>query len=172
MPSPTTLVAGLLLVLLLPPAALSGRIGTGQVNGTVTDPQGAFVPGAAVKLANRDANLATRLSANSRGEEGMPLGNGRRGSLAWTSPTALKFQINRVDVTGPERVKKSGDIPGWLHGNNRWELASVSLGTGQCVPCGHTSLSPHTPACPRTHQPVPARTSQACPQEFLTSSQP
>ena len=28
----------------------------------------------------------------------MPLGNGRMGSLVWTTPAALKFQINRVDV--------------------------------------------------------------------------
>lgn len=33
-----------------------------------------------------------------RSEAGMPVGNGRMGSLVWTSPTALKFQINRVDV--------------------------------------------------------------------------
>ena len=35
-----------------------------------------------------------------RSEEGMPLGNGRMGSLVWTVPTALKLQINRVDVFG------------------------------------------------------------------------
>jgi hypothetical protein len=35
-----------------------------------------------------------------RSEEGMPVGNGRMGSLVWTSPSALKFQINRVDVFG------------------------------------------------------------------------
>jgi len=34
----------------------------------------------------------------SRSEEGLPVGNGRMGSLVWTSPSALKFQINRVDV--------------------------------------------------------------------------
>ncbi|MDP2896007.1 MAG: hypothetical protein Q8Q12_05535 [bacterium] len=33
-----------------------------------------------------------------RSEEGMPVGNGRMGSLVWTAPTALRFQINRVDV--------------------------------------------------------------------------
>ncbi len=33
-----------------------------------------------------------------RSEEGMPIGNGRMGSMVWTSPTQLKFQINRVDV--------------------------------------------------------------------------
>lgn len=35
-----------------------------------------------------------------RSEEGMPVGNGRMGSLVWTTPTALHFQINRVDVFG------------------------------------------------------------------------
>jgi len=34
----------------------------------------------------------------SRSDEGMPVGSGRMGSLVWTSPTQLKFQINRVDV--------------------------------------------------------------------------
>src|SRR5689334_14972487 len=33
-----------------------------------------------------------------RSEEGIPIGNGRMGSLIWTSPTALKLQINRVDL--------------------------------------------------------------------------
>jgi hypothetical protein len=33
-----------------------------------------------------------------RSEEGMPLGNGRMGSLVWTTPDSLRFQINRVDI--------------------------------------------------------------------------
>jgi hypothetical protein len=33
-----------------------------------------------------------------RSEEGLPIGNGRMGSLIWTTPDALRFQINRVDV--------------------------------------------------------------------------
>jgi hypothetical protein len=33
-----------------------------------------------------------------RSEEGMPIGNGRMGSLVWTTPSAIHFQINRVDV--------------------------------------------------------------------------
>jgi hypothetical protein len=33
-----------------------------------------------------------------RSEEGMPLGNGRMGTLVWSVPHALRFQINRVDV--------------------------------------------------------------------------
>jgi len=37
-------------------------------------------------------------SPAARPEEGMPVGNGRIGGLVWTTPSALKFQINRVDV--------------------------------------------------------------------------
>ena len=37
-------------------------------------------------------------SPATRPEEGMPIGNGRTGSLVWTTPSALHFQINRVDV--------------------------------------------------------------------------
>lgn len=33
-----------------------------------------------------------------RPEEGMPVGNGRMGTLIWTTPSALKMQINRVDL--------------------------------------------------------------------------
>lgn len=46
-------------------------------------------------VARADLDYATPAS---RSEEGMPVGNGRMGSLVWTSPSALKFQINRVDV--------------------------------------------------------------------------
>lgn len=33
-----------------------------------------------------------------RSEEGLPIGNGRTGSLVWTTPTALHFQVNHVDL--------------------------------------------------------------------------
>ncbi|WP_404713661.1 glycosyl hydrolase family 95 catalytic domain-containing protein [Sphingomonas sp. MMS24-J13] len=33
-----------------------------------------------------------------RSEEGMPIGNGRMGSLVWTTPSQVRLQINRVDV--------------------------------------------------------------------------
>ncbi|HEX8038276.1 MAG TPA: DUF5703 domain-containing protein [Chryseosolibacter sp.] len=33
-----------------------------------------------------------------RSEEGMPVGNGTMGSLVWTTSSALRFQLNRVDV--------------------------------------------------------------------------
>ena len=48
------------------------------------------------KLVSR-ADLSWDMPA-SRSEEGMPVGNGRMGSLVWTSPSAIKFQINRPDV--------------------------------------------------------------------------
>ena len=33
-----------------------------------------------------------------RSEEGMPIGNGRMGTLVWTTPSRLRMQINRADV--------------------------------------------------------------------------
>jgi hypothetical protein len=35
-----------------------------------------------------------------RSVDGIPIGNGRMGTLLWTMPSALKMQINRVDVFG------------------------------------------------------------------------
>jgi hypothetical protein len=42
-----------------------------------------------------------------RSEEGQPIGNGRMGSLVWTTPSSLKFQINRVDVFAENRDTNS-----------------------------------------------------------------
>jgi hypothetical protein len=42
-----------------------------------------------------------------RSEEGQPIGNGRMGSLVWTTPSALHFQINRVDVFGQDSYSTS-----------------------------------------------------------------
>lgn len=57
-----------------------------------------------------------------RSEAGQPVGNGRMGSLVWTVPTALKFQINRVDVSAencethsfPERHTDYGSGCGYV----------------------------------------------------------
>lgn len=43
------------------------------------------------------ADLSYNVPAT-RSEEGMPVGNGHMGSLLWTTPSALHFQINRTDV--------------------------------------------------------------------------
>jgi hypothetical protein len=42
-----------------------------------------------------------------RSEGGQPVGNGRMGSLVWTTPSALKFQINRVDVNAENGATNS-----------------------------------------------------------------
>lgn len=56
-----------------------------------------------VTLAQDLRSIVSRADLNytapaSRSEEGMPLGNGRMGSLVWTTPSAIRFQINRPDV--------------------------------------------------------------------------
>ncbi|ULL16025.1 glycoside hydrolase [Paenibacillus sp. H1-7] len=42
-----------------------------------------------------------------RSEGGLPIGNGVMGSLLWTSPSAVKFQVNRVDVYANDRSTNS-----------------------------------------------------------------
>jgi alpha-L-fucosidase 2 len=46
-------------------------------------------------VAPADLNYDTPVNQST---EGMPIGNGRTGSLVWTTPQALHFQINRVDL--------------------------------------------------------------------------
>lgn len=57
------------------------------------------------KLVSR-ADLTYHRPA-SRPEEGMPVGNGRMGSLVWTTPTALHLQINRCDVHAMDSATNS-----------------------------------------------------------------
>ena len=62
------MIAALLLVMLMVPASLLfGQTATGEVNGTVTDPSGAFVPAAIVKLTNQATGIEDRVSTNSNG---------------------------------------------------------------------------------------------------------
>jgi hypothetical protein len=48
-----------------------------------------------------------------RSEEGLPIGNGTMGSLVWTSPSAMKFQINRVDVYANNSYTNSFNRRDW-----------------------------------------------------------
>jgi hypothetical protein len=48
-----------------------------------------------------------------RSEEGLPVGNGTMGSLVWSSPSALKFQINRVDVYANNSYTNSFNRRDW-----------------------------------------------------------
>src|SRR4051812_3733218 len=56
-------------------------------------------PNLASAIARGDLDYS---SPATRSEEGMPIGNGRMGSLVWTTPSAIKFQINRCDVFGED----------------------------------------------------------------------
>ena len=53
-------------------------------------------PASARAIVSRADLIYTKPVA--RSEEGIPIGNGRMSTLVWTSPSALKFQINRVDI--------------------------------------------------------------------------
>src|SRR5438477_6600235 len=47
--------------------AVSAQTSTGGVNGTITDPNGAAVPGSTVRLVNQATNIETRAATNESG---------------------------------------------------------------------------------------------------------
>src|SRR5687768_7684978 len=61
-------------------------------------------PGVRALVSRADLHYDTAVA---RSEEGLPLGNGRMGSLVWTTPGALRFQINRVDIQPINRETRS-----------------------------------------------------------------
>jgi hypothetical protein len=69
-------------------------------------------PAAGGQLAVDYASLVSRADITldkpvDRSEAGLPVGNGRMGSLVWTTPTALKMQINRQDVFASNSTSSS-----------------------------------------------------------------
>ena len=62
-----------------------------------------------------------------RPNEGIPIGNGRMGTLAWTTPASVEFQINRVDVFAANRNATGEHFPG---------------PTDYCGGCGRVSIVP------------------------------
>jgi len=61
-----TIIAGIVFTFLAA-AALQAQTATGEVNGTVTDPNGAAVPGAAVKLIEQATKTQREATTNERG---------------------------------------------------------------------------------------------------------
>ena len=65
---------------------------------------GGATPGTPSSILDVDLRrLVSRADLNyeapaTRSEEGVPVGNGTMGSLVWTTPEALHFQVNRCDV--------------------------------------------------------------------------
>jgi alpha-L-fucosidase 2 len=72
-----------------------------------------MLPAQAARLVSIDyQKLVSRADLNydmpaSCSEEGIPVGNGRMGSLVWTTPAAMHFQVNRVDVFAEDSTTTS-----------------------------------------------------------------
>src|SRR4029078_10051094 len=72
---------------------LNGRVGSSVAQSAPSGDLIQFKRRAEVSRADLDYT-----SPPTRSEEGMPIGTGRMGTLIWTSPSAIRMQINRVDV--------------------------------------------------------------------------
>src|SRR5580698_8412551 len=75
---------------------LAAGIGAGMLSAAEPAPSAPMLDVDYRKLVSR-ADLVYERPVP-RSEEGIPIGNGRMGSLVWTTPGQLRFQINRVDV--------------------------------------------------------------------------
>jgi hypothetical protein len=103
------LASGITAGALIPASALLPGIGLEAMQST---PEGETVSGASTVLDVDFQKLVSRADLDytepvQRSEEGQPVGNGRMGSLVWTTPAALRFQINRVDVYAENRDTNS-----------------------------------------------------------------
>jgi hypothetical protein len=68
--------------------------------------------------------------------EGHPIGNGRMGTLVWTTPEAIELQINRVDVFAVNRHTAGAHFPGSTDYGGACARVSVAIG-GQPFHAGH-----------------------------------
>ncbi len=88
----------ILLAVLLPVVALA-QLDRSAVNGTVTDPKGARIPGAAVKAVQLDTGLVRSTQTSSQGTyalDGLPIG---RYAVEFSKPGFAEVRVDRVDQT-------------------------------------------------------------------------
>jgi len=77
------------------------------------------------------ADLSYKKAA-SPSEAGLPVGNGTMGTLVWTTPASLKFQINRVDVYANNSYTNSF--------NKRHRTLTSLAGADYCGACGFVDI--------------------------------
>lgn len=106
-------IVSLAIVLLVAPLAAWAQIGAAQVNGTVTDPQGAFVPGATVKLVNQATNVAVQVATN------------QSGSFVFTSVRPGAYVLS-VEMQG----FRTAQVPAFEVGVNQTVTQDVRLTVG------------------------------------------
>jgi len=61
--------------------------------------------------------------------EGHPIGNGRMGTLVWTTPGTVEFQINRVDVFAVNRHAVGAHFPGSTDYGGGCARVSIAVGS-------------------------------------------
>src|SRR5262245_31808472 len=105
-------IAAILLLIALTPVALA-QTATGEVNGTVTDPNGGAVPGAGVKLINEATKIEAEAKAN------------QSGYFTFVN-VKLATYVLRVEVSGFKRAQ----TPEFVVGVNQTVSQPVKLEVG------------------------------------------
>ena len=89
-----------------------------------------------------------------RSEEGMPLGNGRMGTLVWTTPTEIRMQINRVDV----------------YANNSYTNSFFERNNDYCGGCAYLDIDLGEAARPAFEEKPPGPENVPQPEPALTAA--
>ena len=100
-----------------------------------------------------------------RSEAGLPIGNGRMGTLVWTEPDRVRMQVNRVDVFARNASVTVGEECDWAGG-----CAFVDLITGpSSLPADSTTqhLSVHEALATIEGRGVQVRAFVAAPQDVI-----
>ncbi len=91
--------ATLSLLFVLAPLVAQTDANKAQVNGTVTDPYGAVVPNAVVKIKNSNTGLLRELKSNSEGEYRAPLLDPGVYEIAVSSPAFAETKLTDIALT-------------------------------------------------------------------------
>lgn len=93
---------------------VQAQVTTGQISGTITDPNGAVVPGATVKAVNTETNLSRETTTNGNGVYSfqlLPPGNYRiSASASGFSETGVQAVVNITQTTSVNIALSIGQI--------------------------------------------------------------
>jgi hypothetical protein len=97
-------LVGMLVILLLSFANIFGQEFRGTITGTVTDPQGAIIPGATVAVKNLETNVVNNVTANDEGSYTVPFLLPGKYSISVTSAGFKTSVRENVTVNVDDRL--------------------------------------------------------------------
>lgn len=103
-------------------------LATTASNAATQTPIGKELKPAGEADADLPVNLLVHEKPVAHPAQGHPIGNGRMGTMVWTTPGTIEFQINRVDVFAVNRHTSSAHFPGPTDYGGGCARVSIAVG--------------------------------------------